>query len=161
VVRVACLSVAGILLISAPCFSAPLVPRCNTSVCQIPEDGLYQLPFTAIAGDVILREPGQTIVSDIFRIFNNLVNTGSGTGLGNMVFLYSSDDTTPLPAASTYSSNAVFLFETPGYTSYFGNGTNYLLGTPEPGTWWSFILGIAGMRIILRGRRKSVPPPNT
>src|SRR5215467_13911157 len=73
------------------------------SACAIPENELLQLPlpFLAIAGDVILVEPDLVTVSDVFRIFNNLLDTGLGTGLGNLVFLYSIDDG-PLPNPSTY-----------------------------------------------------------
>src|SRR5215472_10324389 len=125
-----CMGLAVGLLISVLAFGAPIVPHCTMSACPIPENGLFQLPFTAIAGDVILKDGSmQGPVSDVFRIFNNLVNTGKGTGLGNMVFLYSFDDSTPLPDPSTYSANAVFMVETPPVTSYVGgNGANYLLG---------------------------------
>ena len=105
---------------------------CNStlSVCSIPENNLVQLPFAAIAGDVILQEPASTSVSDVFRIFNNLVDTGGGTGLGNLAILYSTDDDIPLPAPSTYSANAVIVKEAAsGSTSYSGNGTTYNLDT--------------------------------
>jgi hypothetical protein len=127
-------TVAGLLLLSMPALAAPIA-SCNTSatLCSIPENILLQLPFATIAGDVIVDEPGGAVVSDVFRIFNNLINTGGGTGLGNMVFLFSSDDTA-LPSPSTYSANAVFITEDPsGVTSFLGNGTNYLLAAPEPG----------------------------
>ena len=145
------------LLISVASFGAPIVPQCTTSTCPIPENGLYQLPFTAIAGDVILTEGSlQGPVSDVFRIFNNLVNTGKGTGLGNLIFLYSVDDSTPLPDPSTYSVNAVFMVEAPGVTSYLGgNGTNYLLGVPEPGTLCLFAFGAATLAAMRRTRRRS------
>ena len=70
------------------------------------------MPFVAFAGDAIVTEPGSSVVSDLFRIFNNVVNTRMGTGLGNMAFLYSADDSA-LPDPSTYSANAVFLPENP------------------------------------------------
>jgi hypothetical protein len=78
-----------------PAAAGPIA-SCNASftVYGIPENTLLQLPFVAIAGDAIVTDPGGAVVSDVFRIFNNIVNTGAGTGLGNMVFLYSSDDTT-------------------------------------------------------------------
>jgi hypothetical protein len=110
------------------------------------------LPFTAFAGDVILDDPA---VSDVFRIFNNLVNTGGGTGLGNMAFLYSSDDSTPLPNPLTYSANAVFITENPtGFTPYLGNGTNYQLGVPEPQSTQLLVLGLAAMALLARNRIK-------
>jgi MYXO-CTERM domain-containing protein len=103
---------------------------------------------------VILNDPAGP-VSDVFRIFNNLVNTGAGTGLGNMVFLYSSDDGTPLPDPSTYSANAVFMVETPPVTAFVGNGTNYLLGVPEPGTQGLFAVGVLALAVARRTRRRS------
>src|SRR6202011_1874420 len=98
---------AALVLLSVPAAAGPIA-NCNATftVCGIPENILLQLPFTAIAGDAIVTEPGGAVVSDVFRIFNNITNTGGGTGLGNMVFLYSSDDTA-LPNPSTYSANAV------------------------------------------------------
>jgi hypothetical protein len=64
---------------------------------------MLQLRFSAISGNAIVREPHSTIVSDVFRIFHDLIDTGGGTGLRNMAFRYSSDDSTPLPDLSTYS----------------------------------------------------------
>jgi hypothetical protein len=117
--------------------AAATIATCDSgfTICFIPENILLQLPGPAIAGDVILTEPGSSLVSDIFRISNNIANTGAGTGLGNVVFLYSADDTT-LPLPSTYSANAVFITEAAsGVTSYLGNGTTYVLGVPEPCTF--------------------------
>jgi hypothetical protein len=149
------MGLAACLLISLPSFGAPIVPRCTMSTCPIPENVLLQLPFTAIAGDAILKESPQGPVSDVFRISNNLVNTGNGTGLGTLVFLYSSDDSTPLPDPSNYSSNAAIIVETPPVTTYNGNGTNYLLGIPEPGTVGLFAFGIASLAAVHLTRRRS------
>src|SRR5262249_7222037 len=100
------------------------------TACQIRENVVLQLPFVAISGDVIIQEPSSTNVSDVFRIFNNLVDTGGGTGLGNLVILYSGNDNLPLPDPSTYSANAIIIKEAAsGPTSYLGNGTNYSLDT--------------------------------
>jgi hypothetical protein len=148
---------AGLVLLSVPATAVPIA-SCNASftVCGIPENILLQLPFAAIAGDAILTEPSGAVVSDVFRIFNNIVNTGGGTGLGNMVFLYSSDDTT-LPSPSTYSANAVFITENPsGITPYLGNGTIYQLGVPEPQTFELLGLGVAAMAAMaVLARRRS------
>ena len=147
---------AGLVLLSVPAVTATIA-SCDASftVCGIPENVLLQLPFTAIAGDAIVTEPGSTIVSDVFRIFNNIINTGGGTGLGNMVFLYSSDDTT-LPNPSTYSANAVFITENPsGVTSYLGNGTNYQLGVPEPQTFELLGLAVTAMAVLARSRLRT------
>src|SRR5207302_6245982 len=110
---------------------------CNASftACAIPENILLELPFLAISGDVVVQEPTSTEVSDVFRIFNNLVNTGDGTGLGNLAFLYSLDDSTPLPDPSTYSVNAITINESAtGTASFNGNGTIYTHNVPEPPT---------------------------
>ena len=143
---------AGLVLLSAPA-TAAIAANCNSAftMCNIPENILLQLPFAGISGDVILTDPGSSIVSDIFRISNNLVNTGAGTGLGNLVFLYSSDDSTPLPSPSTYSANAVFIMESPaGITAFLGNGTIYELGVPEPRTFELLSLAILAMAALAR-----------
>lgn len=147
----------GLVLLSVPAAAVPIA-SCNASftVCAIPENTLLQLPFVAIAGDAIITDPGGAVVSDVFRIFNNVVNTGGGTGLGNMAFLYSSDDSA-LPNPSTFSANAVFLTEDPsGITSYFGNGTNYLLAVPEPQTFELFSLSVAAMALLARRRSRTL-----
>jgi len=70
-----------------------------------------------------------------------------------MVFLYSSDDTT-LPNPLTYSANVVFILENPsGITSFVGNGTDYLLAVPEPGTFELFALA-AAMAVLPRRRSR-------
>jgi hypothetical protein len=147
---------AGLILLSVPAAATPIAScNANFTLCTIYENILLQLPFTAFAGDVIITDPGGPVVSDIFRIFNNFVNTGGGTGLGNMAFLYSADDTT-LPAPSTYSANAQFITEAPsGITPYLGNGTTYLLGNPEPQT--SGLLGLAiAMAFVARRRSRKL-----
>jgi hypothetical protein len=126
----------------------------NLSQCFIPENTLLQLPSgdSAFAGDVVITEANLTTVSDLFRIFNNLVDTGAGTGLGNMLFLYSADDG-GVPDPSTYSVNAVFIVEDPsGLTHYFGNGTDYVLGVPELATFAPVLLALA--TIIALGHRR-------
>jgi len=159
--RSTALCIAALILLSEPGIATPIAAaNCNASltVCQIPENIQLQLPFDAIAGDVVLTDPGSSAVSDVFRIFNNVVNTGKGTGLGDLAFLYSSDDTS-LPNPSTYSANVLFLPEDPsGVTAFTGNGTTYLLGVPaaipEPGTFELFALA-AGMTVLLtRGRSR-------
>jgi hypothetical protein len=133
--------------------------QCNANFtsCLIIEDVLLQFPspFLAISGDVILLDPQTNAVSDVFRIFNNVFNTGGGTGLGNMAFLYSSDDSTPLPNPATYSANAVTIMENPsGITHYVANGTDYSLNSvPEPGTFGLLVLGIGMMAVLSLKRR--------
>ena len=102
---------------------------------------------------MIVQEPTSTAVSDVFRLFNNLFDTGGGTGLGNMVFLYSVDNG-PLPDPSTYSLNAMTIKEAAtGLTSFNGNGTIYTLDTPEPSTFGLLGLGVIAMLFLSRKKR--------
>jgi hypothetical protein len=101
------------------------------SDCAIPEDVALRFRFLAIAGDVVLlpdQHANLAAVSDVFRIANNFIDTGLGTGLGLSAFLFSGHGNLPAPA--TYSANAVGIREQPtGPTQYFGNGTDYHLLT--------------------------------
>lgn len=140
VLRLVCIT--GLLLtaLSVPAKPTTIV-SCNptSTICLVPEEILLQLPFDVIAGDAVLTDPNGG-VSDVFRIFNNLINTGAGTGLGTQLELYSADDG-PLP--TTYSANVVFIPENPnGVTTYTNNGITYLLGVPEPQT--AGLLAFAG-----------------
>ena len=140
----------GLVLPSVP--TAPPTASCKASFtsCGIRENILLQLAFRATAGDAVLNEPYSTAVSAVFRIFNNLVNTELGTGLGNMVFLYSSDDTT-LPAPSSCGANAAFITEAQsGITSYLRNGATYLLALPEPQAFGLISLGISAVAVLAR-----------
>jgi hypothetical protein len=106
------------------------VANCNAAgtICFIGENVVLQLPFVAIAGDVIIPEPNSNGVSDVFRILNNVVDTGLGTGLGNQAVLFSKDDSMPLP--TTFSANAATMKESAtGPTAFLGNGTTYTLET--------------------------------
>ena len=150
--------VMGLLaLVALPC-AADKLATCapDFSRCEIPENVVLDLPFIAFAGDAVLLEPDMVTVSDVFRLFNNFFDSGGGTGLGDVAFLYSSDNSTPLPDPSTYSTNAVFLLESTSgqVTSYNGNGTDYLLGAPEPSTFGLLVAGLvalAGFTRELRG----------
>src|ERR1700759_1889103 len=136
--------------------SAATMATCSADplTCYIPENVLLQLPYIAIAGDAILEEPGGT-VSDVFRIFNDFFDTGTGTGLGTTAFLYSADDSTPLPPPSTSSANVQFIPEstTSPQTNYLGNGKVYVLAAPEPSSWMLF--GIGSVALLLAHRRKA------
>src|SRR5260370_24056796 len=100
-------------LIACPASTALAADRATCSAdftsCSIPENIFLQLPFVGFAGDVIIEDPNSTSVTDVFRIFNNIVDTGEGTGLGDLAILYSADDNNQLPDPSTYSANAVVI----------------------------------------------------
>jgi hypothetical protein len=126
-----CAAALGFLAI--PASAGPITFTCaaDFSSCGIPENVFGQFPsgFLAISGDVIVTESDGVTVSDVFRIFNDVVDTGGGTGLGTTAFLYSADDSTPLPDPSTYSDNAVFIEEgLNGVTVFNGNGTDLRSG---------------------------------
>lgn len=80
-----------------------------------------------VSGDWILLHADGTI-SDVLRFFNNFKDTGAGTGLGTVAFLYS-DDPGVLPA--TFSVNAKTILEGPPddlgetLTTFTSNGTLY------------------------------------
>jgi hypothetical protein len=141
----------------APRMHAAPVSGCaaDFSTCSLVEDGqVLTLPGFAISGDVLIVEPSDnSIVSDVFRIFNDLFDSGGGTGLGTTAFLYSAD-LGNLPDPSAYSVNAVTIIEGPSIgggltqTDYNGNGTIYSIfssdrgaATPEPSTFALFGLG--------------------
>jgi hypothetical protein len=131
------------------------------------EGSLLTPPFGFfISGDVILMDQWTGQVSDVFRIFNDLVDTGGGTGLGVSALLYS-EDLGNLPDPSTYSVNAVTINEAFGNggglieTDYIGNGTLYQIfstddGAPEPSTF--VLMGIGAAVVIWRKRRTPVRP---
>ena len=145
------------LAISARPASAATMATCSAdfSICYIPENVLLELPFIGISGDVVLEDPSGA-ASDVFRIFNDFIDTGKGTGLGGTAFLYSADDSTPLPSPSTYSANVQYLPEstTSPLTDYLGNGTIYVLAAPEPSSWVLFAIGSIALLIA---HRKKVP----
>jgi hypothetical protein len=129
---------AGCFSLSAPALGLPASSCTPTfTSCDVYEDGnILQLRGLAIAGDVVLLDAPSSI-SDVFRIFNNVVNTGGGTGLGNEAFLFSVDEGN-LPSASSLSVNAVFVPEGTVAigglveTDFVGNGTTYRIFSAEP-----------------------------
>jgi hypothetical protein len=143
--------VAFIVFMLIPASAGPITPaNCSADLtaCYLEENVLYQLPFIAISGDVIVTEADMVTVSDVFRIENDIFDTGGGTGLGTLVFLFSVDELN-LPDPSTYSANATFMVEGPsGITDFNGNGTDYFLGVPEPSTFvlLSLPLVVIGLR---------------
>lgn len=146
--------------------TATPMSSCNadSTVCDIYEDGQFFQPgFLFISGDVVLREFGTGLVSDVLRFFNDVFDSGSGTGLGETMFLYS-DDEHNLPDPSTFSANAVFLIEggiaANGFkeTDYFNDGTLYRIfsSAPEPSTWQLLVLAFAMIGAFgARGRTKN------
>jgi hypothetical protein len=142
----ACLT--GLIIISAVA-SAASVSSCaaDFSSCNVYEGQFLTLPGDGIAGDVIVKDPVGGATVDVFRIFNNLVDTGGGTGLGTSAFLYGAD-INDLPNPSTYSVNAVSIlragFGPTGFyeTDYNGNGTIYRIFTPSPEPSTFALLGV-------------------
>jgi len=151
---------AALTLLSSSITAAP-VSSCaaDFSSCNVYEGQILQLPINVafgIAGDVVVKDfSGLTV--DVFRIFNDLVDTGGGTGLGSYAFLYGAD-LGNLPNPSTYSANAVTISRSgtgpSGYyeTDYNGNGTIYRLFTPapEPSVFTLLGLGVFALGGLLR-----------
>src|SRR5215469_15332295 len=74
------------------------------SDCAVPENTLLGFPFLAISGDVAVvpnLHSNVAATSDVFRIANNFVDTGRGTGIGFLGYLFSGQNV--LPSPSTYS----------------------------------------------------------
>jgi hypothetical protein len=146
-------------LLAAPALRATPISSCasNFSSCNIYEDDIVlSLPGIGISGDVVVMRG--LAVLDVFRIFNDFVDTGGGTGLGRTAFLYAAD-LHNLPDPASYSVNAVTIpigsTLVAGYieTTYVGNGTDYNIftATPEPGTLG--LLGLGGGLLLLRRKR--------
>ena len=150
----------------APSPAALSNPVCNPAMCDLIEGIPVTLPFIAFAGDVILLDPDGS-VSDVARFFNNVLDTGNGTGLGNQVLVYSKIDSGPdlsvgpdlgLPSPSTYSANAVRIAEAPDgmATDYNGNGTIYHIysDVPEPSAMALTGIGLLALWPIARILRR-------
>jgi hypothetical protein len=129
------------------------------TVCVAIEGQTLNFPGLAISGDALLIDGGGN-TDGVFRIFNDVIDTGGGTGLGITATLFGA--TTGLPDPSTYSFNAIDLvfgadngtgnplLNVPGFveTEYIGNGTRYELfsNVPEPATW-----SLLGITLLLLG----------
>jgi len=143
----------------APNLYATIIPTSTCapdfSSCNVYEDQITFFPGLAISGDVLIQSGAQTVA--VFRIFNDFVNTGGGTGLGDSGYLYSAAFAN-LPNPATYSVNVVTMALGPAQatgfneTVYDGNGTLYNLFTvvPEPSTFSFLVLTAA----LLTWRRR-------
>ena len=126
-------NIAACFILAASVAHSQPVAQCTPTLsdCAIPENTLLRLPGLAISGDVVVVpnfNANLAAVSDVFRVFNNFVDTGAGTGIGFGVELYSGVHN--LPSVSSYSANAVGIREQPtGATQYIGNGTDWHLMT--------------------------------
>ena len=119
---------ASLALASTPVSCSLDANNPNLIDCNIPENVVLQLPFLAIAGDVVVQDANSN-VSDVFRIFNNVFDTGAGTGLGDKAILVSADHH-DLLGEHPPSANAVALQEAAsGSTSYVSDGIKYILDT--------------------------------
>ena len=86
-----------VIFFSSPVFlaaqtSGDPVAQCTPtfSDCAIPENVALQFSFLAISGDVVVAptlNSNLNSVSDVFRIANNLIDTGEGTGIGFSAFV--------------------------------------------------------------------------
>ncbi len=164
----ACVVPAALALVFSFSLAAAPISSCasDLSSCNVYEGQLVTFPsgYYGYAGDVIVRDPA-TVTVDVFRVFNNLVDTGGGTGLGTVAFLYAAD-LNDLPNSSTYSFNSVTVSRgTAGPTGYYetdydGNGTLYRLLTPapEPSVLALLVLGTLAIgTFALKRRRVSAP----
>jgi hypothetical protein len=155
-------ALAAFALYMAPAlFAGPVIPPSSCapdfSVCQVYEDQVTDFGgFIASAGDVIVTSGINTI--GVFRIFNDVVDFGGGTGYGDFGFLYSAMFYN-LPDPSTYSVNAVTVplgpqlpggFNETVYIGAFGTEFDIFTASPEPA---SFGLLAAGVVALLARRR--------
>lgn len=125
---------------------------CNASftICVAIEGQTLVYPgCCGISGDVLLTNDGTLggTLDALFRINNDLIDTGGGTGLGLTAFLFGSADGSAAMPFSVNDISIVFgvdngtgvpLLNVPGYveTEFIGNGTMYeLFTTPEPASW--------------------------
>jgi hypothetical protein len=148
---------AGVVIPTSSC--AP-----DFSVCSVYENQPTFFPgfpggFIGAAGDVLID--GGTGTVAVFRVFNDIFDSGGGTGLGDFGFLYSANFYN-LPDPASYSVNAVTVplgpavgaFNETVYIGGFGTEYDIFTLTPEPTTWAFVSTGIA--LLALRRRNRSV-----
>lgn len=137
----------GVLFLCAvPLFATMSSCDPNTFTCSIYENELVPFGFLAVSGDVIV-ENSHGVTFDVFRIDNDIFDSGGGTGIGDQGFMFGRHD---LPDPSTYSVNAVVIPLGPavgGYfeTQYSANGDFYTLFTPVPEPSALSLLGTAAL----------------
>lgn len=161
ITSVLCLT--GLVILSTQVGAAPISScAADFSSCNVYENSLLTLPGIGISGDVIVRDPSNVTV-DVFRIFNDVFDSGGGTGLGDQAFMYALD-TNNLPNPSTYSFNDVFIQRSgvgpTGFyeTDYNGNGTLYRLFTPSPEPGSLMLLSLGALLVgVFRWSRRSSP----
>ncbi len=145
---------AALALFSSSITAAPISSCASDgSICNVYEGQLLTYPDGdfGYAGDLIIRDSAAMTVN-IFRVFNDLVDTGGGTGIGSAAFLYGAD-LKNLPDPSTYSINAVMISRgtagPAGYyeTDYTGNGILYRLFTPSPEPSGFALLGLGTLAL--------------
>ena len=158
-----------LVVAASTALQAAPISSCNSddSVCNVYEGQFVTFPlgYLGVAGDVIIQSPFGTAVA-VFRIFNDFVDTGGGTGLGVDGFLYAAD-LHDLPNPSTYSLNAATILRgttgIPGFyeTDYTnGQGTVYQLFTtsPEP-SGFGLLLTACFVAVFLRVKIGKCKPP--
>ena len=127
------------------------------SVCQVYENQITDFGgFLDASGDVIITSNIHTI--GVFRIFNDVVDFGGGTGYGDFGFLYTAMFYN-LPDPSTYSVNAVTVplepdlgngFNETVYIGAFGTEYDIFTAVPEPATFG--LLAVAGAAVLAHRR---------
>jgi hypothetical protein len=115
-------------MVALPAFPAS-IPQSScdqiTGECNVYEGSLFQDPsFTFFAGDVVLLDANGAS-SDVLRFYNNLIDTGGGTGLGDG-FLEFATPGNHSPDALNLSVNAAFISKSPAVggvsvTDYVGS----------------------------------------
>ena len=132
----------------------------NPYVCQIYEEENIDISAIgiAISGDVVLLDG--SIVRNVFRIFNDIADTGGGTGLGQTASFYGIVEGN-LPDPSTYSDNVIYLQEAAAvggvsqtvYDSPFGDEYQFFGTAPEPASFGLLAFGCAGLALGVRRAR--------
>jgi hypothetical protein len=105
------------------------------SECWIPKNVLQQGQPGNPAGDVVITKTNSNGASAVFRIFNDYLDTGLGTGQSQSWILYSKD-TTGVPNPASYSANVTTIPEAAtGATDYLSStGTLYHIDTSAAAT---------------------------